>query len=560
MVEVALLVAALTLSQGDEDGFDDEDIDSTEVSSQPGTLAYQFSQPGRANVGGGATVVTAEVALVVPTAGYYPLRVFIDNTRGPAQSVELTYISGQRGTVTVSRTVQVEPLEHRVVTLPVPVDLLYGGLKARAPGITEGGYTYVSFAHSMSNVVVLSLSSPDDFQTFAKQPPVLRGARVDVAALPIDEAPVDLAAYIGFPVVVVPGQGSVTRLSEAQLRVLEAYVASGGALVLQAPTRLPDIFSLPRRPEFGAVGFTDEAYGLGRLVVAHGALDQDVLDAAMHGGRVEAPSADDALLPQARPRGGGRFLGIIALFALLIGPGSVWVARRRGPATLLLSIPATAAFASAAIVGYAAVADGFAMHAGGISLTRLDPGQHRAITVGVTAYWANISPGVVRLPAGAVPYRSVEPPLGLNSLDMDWTDGLSLRGFFPARTYREWGMRAVQPTRARLVLRAQGDGWAIQNALGHRLAEAYVATDDGVLEARGVADGAEVRLTPSDGPPREADLGVDVPVRAVAEVLRRKLEPGEFLVKLTDAGFLPTGDVALTWEPSVHWVRGEVSR
>ena len=66
----------------------------------------------------------------------------------------------------------------------------------------------------------------------------------------------------------------------------------------------------------------------------------------------------ELLLPQATAPL-GRFLFIITLFTLAIGPGSVWVARRRGPAALLVTIPGTALVTCVLIIGYSLIADGF---------------------------------------------------------------------------------------------------------------------------------------------------------------------------------------------------------
>ena len=44
---------------------------------------YSFAQANRIDVGGGVTKVAAEAGTPTPRAGFFPVRVFVDNTEGP---------------------------------------------------------------------------------------------------------------------------------------------------------------------------------------------------------------------------------------------------------------------------------------------------------------------------------------------------------------------------------------------------------------------------------------------------------------------------------------------
>src|SRR5262249_2202373 len=79
----------------------------------------------------------------------------------------------------------------------------------------------------------------------------------------------------------------------------------------------------------------------------------------------------DALLPQATAPM-GTFLVIISLFTLLIGPGSIWVAKKRGPGALLVTIPGTALVSCALIVSSSILKDGFSIHASAQGYTEID--------------------------------------------------------------------------------------------------------------------------------------------------------------------------------------------
>ncbi len=573
MLEALALALALTggVVQADEadetllEGPGAPADDEADPSGGAGAWSYQFAQPQRVTVGGGKTLVSVESNTPVPSFGMYPVRFFVDNSSGPKQVLQFGlqgFIAGRGASTT--REVEIDAGERRVVSLPAPVGLRYGTATAAGPGVTTGGEGSVYFlTHER---VVLALASPERFEAFFGAPPARTSSQVMVTVVPPEEAPSELASYVGYAAVVLPDADALERLGEGPRRALEAYAATGGVVVLRGPLRARAAF-----PLLGAEVQSTQPYGLGRLAVVDHQPDPALFRlrpepaVAPRATQVDryayGSTTGDRLLPQATAPL-GRFLLIIAAFTLAIGPGSVWVARRRGTAALLLTMPATAAVTCAVIIGFSLLVDGFSVHAATFGLTRLDARQHRAVTVGLTAYYANLAPGRVEFSTATVPIPMVEGSGEPVIVSLRWRDGLRLGSdFAPSRSYREWGFVSVEPTRARLGVKQVGDGWVVQNALGAEVDEVTVLIDGELRAAQGVKDGAEAPLAPRPAALEARSRVADRFGEAVrAAVLVDPLAEGEFLAQVRGAGFVPTGGVEVTLHDSEHWVRGEVER
>lgn len=527
---------------------------------------YQVAQVSRADVANGPTVVAVENNAPAPRTASFPVRVFIDNTRGPTQALSLS-IQGMvaGGTHVVRREVEVKAGERRTVNIPVPSELRYGSVKASGPGIREnvGGSMYFQSTYEPQKVV-LSLSQPEQFERFVGKPPRYSGANVLVHPIPPSEAPTELASYLGYDLVVVPTSGLLEGLDEAQRSALEAYAASGGHLLVGGPLRSGAMFPLATLRE------GDNAYGFGSVMVAGArsledlALFRPSFPVSPHGPlpeyerRYNRDSQQDVLLAQATAPL-GRFLLIIGLFTLAIGPGSVWVARRRGPAALLVTIPGTALVTCVLIIGYSLIADGFTVHTASYGFSLLDSRGHRLVTHGVTAYYANLAPSRARLDPSTMVIAPWADGREKYIADLTWKNGLTLGGdFVPSRTYREWGFTSIEPTRARIVVKRKGDGWVAQNALGVKVERLMVNVDGRHFTGGAVRDGGEVELAAgnlmnhADAPAfnRFAPGVLDV-------VAKRPLVHHEFLARIEGESLVPTGGINASLNAAQHWVRGE---
>lgn len=573
MVESLLLAALLAVAQDvpDTEEVDAEPVAAPELEEEPSTglvslLDYQIAQVNRIDVASGRTRVAVESNAPSPRSGSFPVRFFIDNTTGPRQVINLSIRSSVSGGMhSVVRSVEVNAGERRTVNVPVPSEMRYGSVRAEGPGITEDANASMYFQATYDpQRVVLSLSRPEQFEKYVGKSPRYSGANVQVHAIPPAEAPGELASYLGYDAIVVPDGSTLDTLDEAQRRALEAYVATGGHLVVGGGVRSPAIFPLLKAIRPGT-----SHYGFGKLLVTTGApsgsLDvfRDAIPVSPHGSLPEYErrynnAKKDLLLPQATAPL-GRFLLIITLFTLAIGPGSVWVARRRGPAALLVTIPGTAVLTCAMIITYSVIADGFTVHTSSYGFTLLDSERHRFITQGVTAYYANLAPSKATFGPSTMLVAPSEDRREKYVADLIWKDGLTLSGdFVPSRTYREWGFVSVEPTRARVVVKKKGEGWVVQNALGVRVERVLVNVDGRFFTGGPIRDGGEETLVAGNTLKFTANLAANRFSGDVAmAVAHRSLEHREFLARIVDATLVPTGGVSTKLNDAEHWVRGE---
>lgn len=574
MLEAAVLALALATSPPPvaEEEAAPLEPDVEEV-AEPANVAslfeYQLAQVNRVDIAGGRTQVTAESNAPAPRSGSFGVRFFLDNSVGPAGVVQLVLSASiVGGNHEVRRAVELKAGERRVVTVPVPSEFRYGSARATGPGITSQANNSLYFQSTYEpQRVVLSLSRPEGFEAFVGRKPTYSGANVFVHAIPPSEAPGELAAYLGYDAIVVPSGDVLEGLDETQRRALEQYVVTGGHLVLGSAVRGGGVFPLLPQLQPGA-----QDYGFGQLLVAPEgvadpmALFRPALTVSPHAAlpdyeRRYNRTAFEVLLPQATAPL-GRFLFIITLFTLAIGPGSVWVARRRGPAMLLVTIPGTALVTCVAIIAYSAIADGFTVHGSVYGYTLLDAKQHRAVTQGLTAYYANLGPSKLAFAPGTMVVAPHQDRRDRYVANLTWSDGLKLGGdYVPSRTYREWGVVSVTPTRARLVVKQKGDGLVLQNALGAELEKALVNVDGALYSVDAVRDGGEARLDPGNRVVLAQHRALDRFAPRVSEAITGKeLRPGEFLASVRGEGFVPNGGVRLQVHVGEHWVRGEVER
>ncbi|HKQ67690.1 MAG TPA: hypothetical protein VJT73_00050 [Polyangiaceae bacterium] len=548
----------------------------------PPPAKFAFAPWTLTQVGSDKTSVAVNASSAAPDWGYAPLRVSVDNGSGPRQKMTLSFIPNDN-LEPVTKTIDLEAGERRSFVLPVPVEYHYGRIEAHAPSINEreGAHVYLG-SRGNAQRLVLSLGTEEEFERavglLSARSPADASARVRVVTLPIALAPLELAAYVGFDAVTVP-HAALDALSDGARRALEAYAATGGVVIAPnagrqsaeyfplatpKPGQLVDygLGAVLSCPSCGKLPFSDvEAGALRHQIAAHPkspAPDN-------HESRLDDDPDDDtfigaALLPQARAPM-GTFMSIIFVFTLLIGPGSIWVARRRGPVALLVTIPGTAFVTCLLIVSWSLAKDGFTIHASSHGYTELDSRHHRAITAGVTAYYANLAPSKTQFDALTAVIGSGGGGYGREDYGaaLDWGASIAAgRAFLPSRTYREWGYLAVLPTRARITLKPGPSGPVLQNALGLNIERIVVATAGQLYEVRKLGDGAEATATPlAESGEFPGELwGDDRMSRPTLERRNRKLEGGEFLATVDGSGFLPSGGLTPNHHKSTHVVRG----
>lgn len=200
----------------------------------------------------------------------------------------------------------------------------------------------------------------------------------------------------------------------------------------------------------------------------------------------------------------GLFL-LMLLFVVVIGPVNyLLVARRKRKIWLWWTVPAIGVVASLGVFGYAMLAEGWRGYARTEVMTILDESGRRATTIGLTAFYAPLTPSdglrfsydtevSPQLPEINSYYRSGR---GGSSRAIDWTEDQHLTsGWIAARVPAHFIVRKSEPRRERLSVRRAGNEITIVNGLGAEIKQLWWAERDGrVYSAENVQAGANVSL------------------------------------------------------------------
>jgi hypothetical protein len=512
--------------------------------------------------------------------GFTPVEVTLYNGENVPRAVRLSFQGYGSGSPQTERALELAPRQRLTTYLLVPAPVQSGVFSVSGPNLpprTTG--VYLDDGSALS-VVVLGASKAFEASTALPRSEESKPPEMNTRFLPVQDAPRELAAYVGYPMVMVTED--VASVPSDVWAALENYTAAGGSLVVTRPPRdvhqrLPLLSLEPTRDTWNNYGF-GMVYlcqsGPKDCARALTSVDQDgkpPLDPmgppprwdnsrfALRGG--EAPLLPNALVPV------GRFLILIFLFSLVVGPGGLMLARRKGPMALLFGVPAVALLTCSIIVANSVLVDGFVTHSSRYSYTWLDRPRDRAVTSVVAGYYANLATSEVHFPANSVLLAPDELDEWL--LDVNWSGGgMVADGFLPARTYMEWGELAVVPTRARLVARREGNGVKVQNALGAPIKDGYLRFGKKHYALPQLADGAEgmaIELESSKPQGEIADLvglplGLKRRVKATGPDFLRPLEEGHFLAQMGGMGFGPLAAMKVQLHEGIHYVRGQVDK
>ena len=529
--------------------------------------------------------ISVASSLLGPVSGYVPVEVSLHNTSAASRLVRLgVEASSPVSAQIVTREVEVGPQRMVSVWLPVPASTRGGMVRVWAPDPIPHVFSFYTMERGDASLVVGTLK---DFEAGTELVRHDRG-RYAVRFLSPETAPRELASYAGYSLVVVAGD--VTALHADVWSTLEAYAATGGTLVLLQPPRdaagrlplLSGAASPGTHPyAFGTVRLCERAEACGDALLAT-ALDfvdnnnnNNGAPGAVHPelpsrrwGRAFSSFASqfEPLLPGVQAPV-GRFLLLITLFVLVVGPGGLMLLRRKGPVALLIAVPSVSLVTCLSIVLWSVFVEGFALHAARYSVTWLDRDRDRTLTAGIGGYYANLEPGALQLPASSVllgaRYWDAIP------LQTDWTHGTRVTGgFLPPRTYVEWGELAVLPTRARLTVAPGAQGPRVLNALGAPIVEGYVRFEDALWKLPPLADGAQgeaSRVTPEVS---ESSLPGDMYFSGTAATrfgpqvragLLAPLPEGGFVARVEGPGpSMATAALEVKLHEGLHLVRGRV--
>jgi hypothetical protein len=221
------------------------------------------------------------------------------------------------------------------------------------------------------------------------------------------------------------------------------------------------------------------------------------------------------------------FQVLITLFVLAIGPLNFYLLRRWQKLNLLLvTVPASAAVVTAALLLYAILADGFGVRVRTRSFTELNQQTGEATCLGRIAYYAGLTPAkglsfsgdVAVYPLGETPVASqfeagVTRRLAWEFKGEDDAAGMQRleSGWLQSRIQTQLVTVRSRTTNARLAISTDdGGALSVSNALGVPVSTLLVCDAKGSFSiARDLAKGGEVVPTfipPGDIPAELADV------------------------------------------------------
>lgn len=197
------------------------------------------------------------------------------------------------------------------------------------------------------------------------------------------------------------------------------------------------------------------------------------------------------------------FQVLISLFVIVIGPLNYFVLRhKRRLHLLVVTVPLSAALVTAGLVGYAALAEGFATSVRVRSFTYLDQTRGEAACWSRQTYYAGVAPAeglrfpadvaVIRMPASESDH---EYPL-----EMAWDPDQRLtRGWLRSRTMAQFLCLRSRATTATLQIENQdGAPPRVTNHLGTHVATLLLTDDAGkTYAAMNLAENAQAALDAS---------------------------------------------------------------
>ncbi|MEM6257219.1 MAG: hypothetical protein AAGI37_02760 [Planctomycetota bacterium] len=182
-------------------------------------------------------------------------------------------------------------------------------------------------------------------------------------------------------------------------------------------------------------------------------------------------------------------LALMLLFTLLIGPGNIlllnWLKRRMW---LLWTIPAIAFVFASAVLLYSIFNEGIEPRAKTVSITMLDQRTRQSVTVGLTGYYAPLTPGDgmhfsdrTQITPQTGDYEYYDYGYSGRSRSMDVTNGQHLtRGWIVARVPAHLELRNVESRRERLeITRTDAGGLSVVNGLGLPIQRLLIADEQG---------------------------------------------------------------------------------
>ncbi len=395
-------------------------------------------------------------------------------------------------------------------------------------------------------------------------------------------------AYTSLDLVVLDARTELPP--EAGLEPIVAWVRSGGMLLVAGPRGRE--LALERgsiapwmEPRFRAELSGQEAQHCGMgLLVFHGSegwMDDEALlassyelaseehDMAPRLDGISRASESELALPGIGELPYQVFVLLLILFGIVIGPlNFLWIARKRRPVLLLVTIPAIALFTTVALLVYGIYFQGLDVKLASQSMALLDERLHRASCVERRLVYAGMSPGEgLRPEPGTVVHFLDRAPVGTfmtrsqHFLRLEQSPSLVLAGdYLPTRIPVQHVVQGERAARGRLEASRVDGGLVVRNGLGARI-ESLVARDErgAWYASSGPIDvGASATLAPTRAP-KDAELATkpaDILWHASRRATEDMLPAACYLARLERSPFRDSCGIEMTELASDHRVLG----
>ncbi|HYG22109.1 MAG TPA: hypothetical protein VEH04_04940 [Verrucomicrobiae bacterium] len=399
---------------------------------------------------------------------------------------------------------------------------------------------------------------------FAGRAGMVSGHQALRSEVPIQEWSDAWLSYTPFDAVAIHGRDWQMLLPGAQA-ALQRYVECGGTLMIFGNVNLAGTWNhVPKTSsENGAALFP--AFGRCVLFASEHISDFPpgarglITEAVQTGGRTWRSTMDEESANATFPvvenvKIPVREIVVIMLaFVITIGPlNIVYLSRKKRRVWLLWTIPAISFVTTLGVFGYSVIREGFTPDIRMESITCLDQQNHRAITLGMVAYYCPLTPGGgLRFDSETevTPQVSHDSNRG-NARELDWTQGQHLeRGWVTARVPAHFQLRKPETRRERI----QVEGTTLMNGLGVPIRELWFADASGKLFAvTNIPAGAKAALQPAEGPGVRAGGFSTISVLAERFAFRpldaidpalalQILQPNTYIARLNSNPFLEPG-------------------
>lgn len=386
--------------------------------------------------------------------------------------------------------------------------------------------------------------------------------------------PTNWLGYTSLRAVVI-GPMEWEQLTEAQKSALLAWTASGGDLILvdaEIKTVLPSA-----RPQTSAnPDLVTARYLFGRvLAVPANTLTSGLTDLlktteAERDARWALPanSAPDwgaiegrgfrLRIPGIEGTPARAYLGILALFALLIGPVNyVLLRRKRQQVLMLISAPLISAVFIVLLAGYAVAGQGFSVKGRAVTFTMLDQVTKQAVTrATISLYAPGLTPGKGLLFGRDVAVWAIGPEgSGVHdNTTLDLTDAQHFSaGVLQARAPTNLEQITVRAARERLTFDPANGGLSVTNGLDATILALSYRQGNTTYRFDGqLAPGSRQTIQPTSSDPRSSLMNIPA---QFFDVLQHQ-PAGSYLAVLDRSPFWEPGVSGLSERGSVHIVLG----